>query len=169
MTLTGRPAVAQYYGVRVNALALATGTLNAALEAAVSDRVTLDLPLLWNPIKTDRLLLRITALQPGARYWFYEAFVGHFIGGHAAFARYEIGNDRWHYKGWMAGMGISYGYSWLLHKRWNLTLEAGAGIYYTRDQRREHYVPDDRDAYIWHFKRFMLLPSRCEISFTYLF
>lgn len=35
-------AAAQYYGVRLNALALATGTLNAGFEATLGDKMTLD-------------------------------------------------------------------------------------------------------------------------------
>lgn len=35
-------AAAQYYGVRVNALALASGTLNAGFETTLGDKYTLD-------------------------------------------------------------------------------------------------------------------------------
>lgn len=40
---TSYRAAAQYYGVRVNALALATGTLNAGFETSLGDKYTLDL------------------------------------------------------------------------------------------------------------------------------
>ena len=36
-------AAAQYYGVRVNALALAAGTLNAGFETTLGDKTTLDI------------------------------------------------------------------------------------------------------------------------------
>lgn len=36
-------AAAQYYGVRINALALTTGTLNAGFEVSLNDKYTLDL------------------------------------------------------------------------------------------------------------------------------
>ena len=164
-----RRAAAQYYGVRVNALALLTGTVNAALEVSISEKLSLDVPVFWNPIKAHTIKMQVIAVQPGVRYWLYQPFVGHFIGGHLAAGRYDTGNDRWHYRGWQAGIGASYGYSWLLSKRWNLTVEAGGGIYYTRDDKRDYYTPDDRDAYIYHYRRIMLLPSRLEVSFTYLF
>ena len=35
-------AAAQYYGVRFNTLALATGTLNAGFEATLGDKTTLN-------------------------------------------------------------------------------------------------------------------------------
>ena len=36
-------ARAQYYGVRINTLALMTGTLNAGIEATLGDKYTLDI------------------------------------------------------------------------------------------------------------------------------
>ena len=102
-------------------------------------------------------------------YWFFEEYVGHFLGTHLAAAKYDIGGNRFHRKGWLTGLGFSYGYSWLLSTRWNLSVEAGVGFYYMRDTRRDHYVPDDRDEYIYHTRRLVLGPSKCTVGFTYLF
>lgn len=66
-------------------------------------------------------------------------------------------------------MGFSYGYAWLLAPRWNLSVEAGLGVYYMKDDKRDHLVPDDRDEYIYHNRRILLGPSKCSVGFTYLF
>lgn len=68
-------------------------------------------------MKAPGLQTQVLAVQPGIRRWLYEAYAGHFWGAHLAVARYNIGNDRWHFKGWLAGIGVSYGYAWLLSKR----------------------------------------------------
>ena len=58
------------------------------------------------------------------------------------------------------GIGISYGYAWLLSKRWNLSVEAGLGIYYIRDTKRAHYVGEFDDEYIRRYRRWNMLLHR---------
>ena len=36
------------------------------------------------------------------------------------------------YQGWAAGMGVAYGYSWILSRHLNLEAEIGLGWIYTR-------------------------------------
>ena len=154
-----RHAAAQFFGVRLNALAAATGTLNLALEAA----------LYWNPIDTPTYSTRLTGVQLGARRWFYETFVGHFLGVQATYASYIWGGRHDTYKGTLGGLGLSYGYAWMLSKRWNLTLEAGVGIYRMRDTRRLRTLPEYEPYTVHRYKRWAAGPSRAEVSFTYLF
>lgn len=113
--------------------------------------------------------MQLIAVQPGIRYWIFEEYAGHFIAAHLTAAKYDLGGNRFHRKGWLAGMGFSYGYAWLLAPRWNLSVEAGLGVYYMKDDKRDHLVPDDRDEYIYHNRRILLGPSKCSVGFTYLF
>ncbi len=91
-------------------------------------------------------------VQPEARYWFCEAMGGHFMAAHLLGGEYNIGSlslpDKFmgtnfknlrdnRYQGWFAGVGIGYGYTWLLHKHWSLEAEIGAGYIYTRYDRFE--------------------------------
>ena len=73
------------------------------------------------------------------------------------------------YDGNAYGVGLSYGYAWMLSKRWNVAVEAGIGLFHTRDTRRDPTVSDWEDEYIYHTRRWTLLPSRLEVSFSYLF
>ena len=162
-------AAAQFFGVRVNALAALTGTVAVGAEAALTDNWTVETSAYWNPIRTERLTTQVGAVQLGVRHWFYEDFVGHFLGLHASWVDYRIGNRRRTYDGRAYGIGISYGYAWILSKRWNLVVEAGAGLYRTRDTRRDPVTSDWDDRYIRHARRWTLAPSKLEVSFNYLF
>ncbi|MFQ8805505.1 MAG: hypothetical protein ACLR8Y_10795 [Alistipes indistinctus] len=66
-------------------------------------------------------------------------------------------------------MGFSYGYSCSLRAGGTSAWRPGVGLYYMRDTRRDHYVPDDRDDYIYHTRRLVLGPSKCTVGFFYLF
>ena len=79
------------------------------------------------------------------------------------------GGSRRYYKGGMAGLGFSYGYAWLLSKRWNVTAEIGIGVFYMKDTRRDRIPPEYESIFIHHYKRWVVGPSRAEISFNYLF
>ena len=81
----------------------------------------------------------------------------------------RLGSRTKRYKGHAYGLGVSYGYAWMLSKRWNIALEAGIGLYHTRDTRRDPTVSDWEDEYIYHYRRWTLAPSKLELSFSYIF
>lgn len=85
--------------------------------------------------------------QPEVRYWFCDAFAGHFIGAHALVGQYNVGHidmgdfsflgspfkglKDHRYQGWYGGLGVAYGYSWILSKHFNIEAEIGLGWIYT--------------------------------------
>ena len=152
LALWGKPhrAAAQFFSAKVNALAALTGTVNVGLDAAVADKWTLDVSGYWNPINSDSFSCRLYAAQIGTKRWLY-------------------GGSRHYYKGNMAGLGFSYGYAWLLSKRWNITAEIGVGVFYMKDTRRDRTLPEYESIIIHHYKRWVVGPSRAEVSFNYLF
>lgn len=133
--LAANAASAQQAAVRVNALALATGTLNAGIEVAVAERWSVVASGYWNPIATDNLRMKVLAGTVGVRRWRCEPYAGLFWGLHSTVVRYRVGNGRNRYNGWTAGAGSSVGYAWRLARRWSFSLEGGLGIYYMDDTR----------------------------------
>lgn len=86
-------AGAQFYGIKTNTLALATGTVNAGFEISVSRNISLDMSVYFNPIKSEQIQMQAFVLQPAVRYWMYQSFAGHFLSAHLAYANYKIGNS----------------------------------------------------------------------------
>jgi hypothetical protein len=169
MLTVGTGARAQFYSVKTNALGWAAGTINAGVEVSAGKRWSVEVSGYWNPVRADRFSAKAWWVQPAVRYWLYEHFVGHFAAAHPAYGRYDIGNGERHYEGWFAGLGISYGYTWILTKRWNLTAEGGIGLYYARDRRRYYEIDDWSPECITYYRRIVLAPSKLELSFSYLF
>ncbi len=125
------------FRVKTNLLHAATATPNLAFEMRVGDRMTLDVPVshnVWewrNYSKWKHLLV-----QPEVRFWRTEAFGGHFLGLHAHYAFYNVGNlpksfspymQTHRFEGWLAGAGLSWGYIWNFNKRWAMEVELGMG------------------------------------------
>ncbi len=142
-------ARAQQVAVKSNLLYdIAALTANAGVEVALAPRWTLDLSANYNgwTLSHERRW-KHWLVQPEARYWFCDRFVGHFLGVHALGGQYNIGGVKNHisflgsdfsklsdrrYQGWFVGAGIAYGYAWILGRHWNLEAELGVGYIYTR-------------------------------------
>lgn len=169
--LWGAPhrAAAQIFAVRANALAALAATLDLGAEVSLADKWTIELSCYWNPVRTASFSTRYHAVQVGGRYWLYESFVGHFVGSHLSYVGYDLGSRTRRYEGRAFGIGLSYGYSWMLSARWNIAVEAGIGLFYTKDTRRDPTVGDWEDEYLYHYRRWSVAPSKVGVSFSYLF
>lgn len=130
---------AQKIGIKTNVLYDATATINLGVEFAVSENWTLDISGNYNGWNfRENRKWKHFLIQPEARYWLCEKFNGHFFGLHVHGGEFNVGNvctpfglfgdcRNERHEGWYYGAGISYGYQWLLGKRWNLELSAGVG------------------------------------------
>ena len=175
-------AKGQDFAIKTNLLYDATTTINLGVEAALSEKWTLDLSGNWNPwqFKENKKWKHWMA-QPEIRYWTCHKFGGHFLALHLLGGQYNMGNikdlpdflgtnlsnlEKHRYEGWGAGAGIGYGYAWMLGKHWNLEAELGLGVIYTDYEK--FYCPKcgekiGSDDHIYYG------PTKAAISLVYLF
>ncbi|GHV40771.1 hypothetical protein FACS1894179_07850 [Bacteroidia bacterium] len=119
--------------LKTNLLYYATGSLNLAGEFRLNRKLTLDLPLTYNPWTfTGGKKLKLLLFQPELRYWTKESFRGFFGGLHIHGALFNTAKiiDDYRYQGWLAGAGLSVGYRWNLSGRWALEATLGGGYAY---------------------------------------
>ena len=138
-----KPVTAQNVAVKTNLFHDATTTANIGAEFRLASKWTADLSGDLNPWSfSDNRRFKHWLLQPELRYWTCDAWAGHFFGAHLLGGQFNVGGwdinanalgtdwrllkDR-RYEGWMAGLGLAYGYAWILGQHWNLEAEAGAG------------------------------------------
>ena len=153
LSCIGLSVSAQDVAVKTNLLYDMTATMNLGAEVRMSPQWTLDVSANWNPWTfSDNKKWKQLSFQPEARYWFCEAFNGHFLGAHLLGGIYNMSN--WdtdftflgtdfgklkdhRYEGWMLGAGIAYGYQWILSKHWSIEAEIGIGYVYSRYDKYE--------------------------------
>lgn len=131
-----RPTVS----VKSNLLYDATGTFNLGAEFRLGNRMSLEVPLNWNPWQfSGNRKWKHFMVQPEVRLWTEETFAGHFFGLHAHYAYYNVGNlpkpfsenmRQNRYQGWALGAGLSYGYRWNFNHQWGLEATVGVGYAY---------------------------------------
>lgn len=165
LMLCSAAAFAQKIAVKTNAAYWATTTLNLGAEFAVGKKMTLDLTGNYNPFTfKDNKKIMHWAVQPEWRIWTCERFAGHFFGLHAHYGQYNAGIKTYRYDGWLAGAGVSYGYQWVIGKRWNLEAELGVGYAYLDYDK---YLRDRCGKFVESSHRNYVGPTKLSISFLY--
>ena len=168
-------ATAQEVAVKTNMLYWLTTTPNVAAEFALAPKLTLNLSVgynAWNLFPHD-MSVRHYTLQPGLRYWLCDRFEGHFVGAHAHYAAFDLGyvpfvpSMKHHmYKGNLLGAGLTYGYHFVLGRRWGLELAAGLG-YAHADYKK--YVPGECCAEVLaKVKRHYVGPTQVAVNLIYV-
>ena len=174
---------AQKVAVKTNLIYDATTTLNLGLEGRLAPRWTLDVSATWNPWTfADNRKWKQLLVQLEARYWFCEAFNGHFIGGHLLGGIYNMGNlntnftlfgtdfgnlRNYRYEGWMLGAGLVYGYQWLLARHWSIEAAIGLGYVYTETDKFE--CPTCGDRLETDKPRHYVGPTKVAVNLIYAF
>lgn len=156
--------------IKTNLLYDLTTSINLGVEVKTGNQYSLDVSASYNPWNfSNRRKVKHFFVQPEFRYWFCEAFNGHFLGVHGLYGQYNIAGsgrgigigipflnketfENRRHQGDMIGGGISYGYQWYLSPRLNLELTIGAGYLYFNykiyecqtcgkeiDHRHKHY------------------------------
>ncbi|MEG2533866.1 MAG: DUF3575 domain-containing protein, partial [Gordonibacter sp.] len=120
-----------------------TATPNLGMEFGLNRHLTLEVaggynP--WNLNRTDGSRKRVHYLLTSElRYFFLNRLNGHYLGAHVVYGQYNInkyelpllfgkGSKAYRHEGSAYGGGLSYGYQFLLGRRWNLELGIGAGV-----------------------------------------
>lgn len=165
----------QKLAVKTNALYWATATPNLSLEGAIGKRWTIDLSAGYNPFTfKDNRKWKHFLIQPEIRYWFCEAFNGHFLGIHTGYSQYNVGRTpmlynhdarKYRYEGWLTGVGFSYGYQWILGNHWNL--EASIGFGFVHADYKKYDCPKCGE-FKGKFRENFFAPTKATLSIIYL-
>lgn len=133
-------AHAQKTSIKTNIPHWFTATPNLGFEFALGEKVSLEFSGGVHPFEFgDTKQLKYWVVWPELRYWLCETFNGHFFGLHGVGGQYNISGwdlpiDRLaglktnRYEGNAIGVGLSYGYQWILNNRWGLEFTIGGGF-----------------------------------------
>lgn len=161
--------------VKTNLLVWGAVTPNVGMEFGLAPKWSVEVFAGYNPFKlSSNGVNRFWFIQPEARYWFCQRFEKHFMGIHALYGQYNIGDikipftdrfEEYRYDGWAAGMGVSYGYHLPMSKRWAWEFTIGAGYVYLKYDKFRCF---DCDEYRGNKSRHYLGPTKAGISLIYM-
>lgn len=132
------------WAVKTNTIYWASATPNLAFEVGLAPKWTLDVQGGYNPFTfSEGKKTKHWLVQPEVRWWTCERFNGHFFGLHAHGGTFNMGGKELlpgafkalkdnRYQGEYYGGGLSYGYHWILKRRWSIEAEIGVGYTHMR-------------------------------------
>lgn len=165
-------ASSQEFALKNNILGDLTGSLNLAGELRCGDKTSVQVGVSYNPWTfSDNKKFKHILVQPEYRYWFSDAFMGHFVGLEAQYAQYNVAgvspihtikNNR--YQGNLMGVGVTYGYQWMLSTFWNIEANLSVGyVHFDYDK----YGPEKGARRINSSKNDYFGPVQAGISIIY--
>lgn len=173
---------AQDWAIKTNIVYDATATVNIGAEVGLAKRWTLDISGNLNAwSKNDKTKWKHWMVQPEARYWFCDRFSRHFIGAHVITGAFNFGGIKNNismlgtdfsvlrdkrYQGYAYGVGIAYGFAFMLSEYLNLELEAGFGYAYLD---YEVYECGNCGRRIGEGGHHYIGPTKAAINLIYLF
>ena len=159
---------------------LLTGALsspNLSVEVKLSDRFTLEAGFHYNPFPAggDKRW-KHWFVQPELRYWMCQPFGGHFFGAHLMYGVYNAGDmilplglfkgvRSSRYEGDFLGLGVSYGYHFILSPRWSIETSLGVGFLHIGYERYRCLHCGEQTG--GGYKNF-IAPTRAAVSLVYL-
>lgn len=134
MIAAGTSASAQRIAVSTNLLEDAILTPNIGVEVMMADRQSVTFDTSIAPFKaTESLHNKCMTLRAGYKYWFEQALYGHYIGVDAVATSSDLRIGRYSSRDQYIGLGIGYGYSFIIGKRFNIIPSMGVGVAYGKN------------------------------------
>ena len=171
----GSEALAQRFAVGTNAVDwISLGTINAEASIAVSQHVSVHVGAELNPWtfkagdKETQFEARQNSYWAGARWWPWHVYSGWWAGGDLRYSVYNLGGviRRETEEGDAFGGGIGLGYTYMLHKNWNI--EFGGGIW-AGSTKYVGYRCTNCGSITDQGKKFFILPDDIMVSIVYVF
>lgn len=156
---------AQRVALKTNLTDWMTASPNIGLEFTISRCLSFDLSATATPFKyKPNFYFRHIRIQPELRYWLSSPLTRHYVGVTAFYSTYDVVVKKRGYFGESYAVGLTYGYNWILSRRWNFELSAGVGgiRYHLARYTPPEVHPTPNDA------GWKIAPVKLGISFIYV-
>ena len=122
---------AQRMAITTNVLEDVVLTPNLGIEIVVADRQSLTFDASFAPYKlSEQFHNKCMTFRAGYKYWFSQALYAHYIGIDAVASSYDMGVGRYDFRDQYVGIGVGYGYSFIIGKKLNIVPGIGVGFAY---------------------------------------
>lgn len=159
-------ACAQRVSFKTNALYWGTLSPNAGVEFRLSRHFTLNFEGAVNPFSIGDYKLHAAAFTPEARYWFSgRPQAGHFVGLMGFGGIYSMAWNHTNHVGDALGGGLTYGYSFVLSRRWSLETTIGLGMLHVREKKYAEGAEEPKEI---NNTKTIPAPLKAGVTFTYI-
>lgn len=161
-------AAAQRLALKTNALEYLVLSPNLTFEARLSRKLSLQLGVAANPVTRPIAGYKLSnfRVEPELRYWFNRPMARHFIALSATAGACSLKLKERYIMCDFVAAGVSYGYSLVLSRHWNMELEIGVGL---ASVNGYNYRGESNRPQQTNLNKIMPVPLRCGLTFGYIF
>lgn len=157
---------AQRVALKTNALYWAASTPNLGAEFRINRHITFNFEAAYNRINYFNIDTRGAMITPEVRYWFSaRPQAGHFVGIAGIGCDYNYVRKGNRHKGDLYGGGVTYGYSFVLSRRWSLETTLGVGMGHVQE---ESWPKDEKQPGVANVKGWRFVPVKAGVTFVYI-
>ena len=157
---------AQRVSLKTNGLYWLATSPNLGTELRMSRHFTLNLEAAGNPFTIGGHKMRHASVFPELRYWFAgRPQVQHFAGVMALASVFDLEFKGNMHRGVAGGLGLTYGYSFVLSKRLSLETTVGLGAVYCMDRK---YPAGSYKPAKFNHKGIAFTPTKIGVSIVYI-
>ena len=122
---------AQRVAVSTNLLEDVILTPNVGVEIVLADRQSITFDASCSPYKlSQKFFNKCMTFRAGYKYWFNQALYAHYLGVDLVASSSDSGLGKLSSRDEYIGIGIGYGYSFIVGKKLNIVPHLGVGIAY---------------------------------------
>ena len=129
--VTGTSLNAQRVGVTSNLLEDAVLTPNIGVEIVLADQQSITFDASCSPYKLSQNFYdKCMTFRAGYKYWFNQALYAHYLGVDLVASSSDFGLGKFNSRDEYIGVGVGYGYSFIIGKKLNIVPHVGVGLAY---------------------------------------
>ena len=129
--MAGTSMNAQRLALTTNLLEDVVVTPNVGIDIVMADRQSLTFDASFAPYNlSSRFSNKCMTFRAGYKFWLNQAFYAHYIGVDAIASSNDMCLGRWTSKDEYVGIGVGYGYSFIISKKLNIVPHIGVGLAY---------------------------------------
>lgn len=139
---------AQRMSLTTNLFEDAIATPNLGVDVVVADKQSISFDASFAPYTlSEAFHNKCMTVRAGYKYWFNQTFYSHYVGADIVASSTDAGLLKWNFKQEYVGIGLSYGYAFIINKRLNLVPHIGFGVAYGTSYDGYDHVEDSGEAF----------------------
>ena len=157
---------AQKIGLRSSVAPWAVLAPNLGVDLTLNSNFSFNIQATYRPNWRTDECKEFLIVQPELRYWIGRPHARHFVGVSAFYLDNDLLYKENFYKGSGIAAGLTYGYSYVLSKHWNIEASVGVGALYSRQSKTKEKIETTPHINDCSWK---VVPMKCAIAFVYFF
>lgn len=160
---------AQRVALTSNLLEDAVLTPNIGVDIVVADRQSITFDASFAPYKlSEQFHNKRMTFRAGYKYWFNQALYAHYIGVDAVASSSDVGLGRNKFRDEYIGLGIGYGYSFIIGKKLNIVPGFGIGLAYGNSYEGHDHMNSGQAVHAVATPGFKPILTRLSVTIQYI-